>query len=136
MSVVSFLCGRAIAESERILVDKRRVYEHFLSNCPVPNDLFSDEPSDAPTDSNSRMLSAFPVLLLYAAPNVVLAAQLYLDKLVAASNAIAPHSEALHPAFREAAKAHNDLILEMRRDAFAWSAFGHRQPSRLPKLYD
>ena len=70
-------------------------------------------------------------LLLYAAPSVASALASYFSAFDEAAAQLSQDSPALHPSFKKLAHAHNDLILEMRRDALALSAFAYRGKSRL-----
>lgn len=123
---------RIFSQSEVILADKRRVYEAFLSKCFLPNDAYVNLAPDLQVERHKVLSEVHGPLLLYASQNVIFALSLYIQKFEEAEKVLSPDSEPLHPAFREAAKAHNDLILEMRRDALAWSAFAYRGKTRLP----
>ncbi len=68
---------------------------------------------------------------LYASHPVLITYDAYVQKFSLADAILSPHDPPLHPAYREAAKSYNDLVLEMRRDALAWSVFGYRGPSRV-----
>jgi len=133
LPLLTFIAGRAVSESEKVLGEKRRVYEAFLVACPRPNDAYENSSSDLLVSRNLAVGEIFPSLLLYAAPTVAVAANRYLESFADANEELVGSTQALHPAFKKAAQAHNDLILEMRRDALAWSAFGYRGESRLPK---
>ncbi|SEQ04056.1 hypothetical protein [Thalassovita taeanensis] len=128
----SFLLGRIFSQSEAVLAEKRRVYEEFLTVCPMPNDAYKAWTPEREQERTEAFQSVYGKLMLYAAPAVTLAISLYLDLLNAADIELGPESEPLHPAFKEAAKAHNDIILEMRRDALGLSMFGYYGKSRLP----
>jgi hypothetical protein len=121
------------SQSETILSDKRRVYEDFLRSCPAPNDAYRTVTDEILEERAKRFQQVQGPLLLYAAPSVVVALNLYLEAFGKSDAELNEESPALHPLFREAAKAQNDLILEMRRDALAWSAFAYTGATRLPK---
>lgn len=133
IGVVGYILGRAISESEKVLAEKRRVYEAFLLVCPKPNDAYLNLSDDEVQERSERLNSAYTPLLLYCAPSVATAVSVYMSKFADAEVALGPQSPALAPEFKDLAKAHNDIVLEMRRDALAWSAFGYRGESRLPK---
>ncbi|MDB6452463.1 hypothetical protein [Falsirhodobacter sp. 20TX0035] len=132
ISAISFVAGRVFSQSEAILADKRRVYEKFLVSCPVPNDVYLLEDDPERLKRMKNFQDAYQTMLLYAAPSVVIAVSIYLEKFAAADAAISPNTAPLHTSFKSASVAHNDVILEMRRDGLAWSAFGHRGKTRLP----
>lgn len=131
--VLGFILGRVFSQSEAILADKRRVYEEFLRNCPDPNEAYEEETAESVALRMSRLKATKGPLMMYASPNVGLALGIYLETFERASRVLHPSSGALHPAFKELAKAQNDLILEMRRDGLAWSMFSYHGKSRLPK---
>jgi hypothetical protein len=127
-TILGFIFGRVFSQSEAILADKHRVYEEFLRVCYVPNDAYEEIAEER--------IAAFKAIqgpfLLYAAQHTTLALNHYLIKFDKAQQVL-PHEERpLHPVYVELAKAHNDLILEMRRDGVAFSAFAYTGKSRLP----
>ncbi len=132
LSAVGYVIGRSFAESEKVLSEKRRIYEEFLRRCPEPNEAYENLSDDEVAARAKLIAQLHPVVSFYASPSVSIAIGRYYQLFEEADNILTPSSPPLHEAFRSAAKAHNDIILEMRRDAFAWSAFGHRGPSRLP----
>jgi len=132
ISALSFLMGRMFAQSEAILDEKRRIYEEFLRACPKPNDAYAAAAEGNSDARFERMGEVQSVLALYAAPNVALAVKHYFEAFGEADGLLTETSPPRHPAFLKAAKAHNDLILEMRRDALSWSAFSYHGKSRLP----
>ena len=132
VGAVGFILGRIYAQSEAILAEKRRVYEEFLLNCPRPNQAYSNLSDEEYSRLHEAMEKASSAMMLYAAPPVALAMSIYLEEFEKAANELDPESGALHPVFKRLAKAHNDLILEMRRDGLAWSVFGYKGKSRLP----
>lgn len=132
IAMISFLLGRIFNQSEVILSEKRRVYEEFLRVCPMPNDAYSDATSSIDTEWLNALRSIQSVLMLYASVNVGLAISRYLQIFSEALEKLTPESEPLHPVFKELAKAQNDIVLEMRRDALGWSMFGYSGKSRLP----
>jgi hypothetical protein len=133
IGVVGFILGRAISESEKVLAEKRRVYEAFLLACPKPNDAYLNLSEDELKERGERLNTAYTPLLLYCAPPVATAISVYMSNFTDADEELGPQSPALAPVFKILAKSHNDVVLEMRRDALAWSVFGHRGQSRLPK---
>jgi hypothetical protein len=132
LTILGFIFGRIFSQSEAILADKRRVYEEFLRNCPDPNEAYEDDTPASVALRIERLKATKGPLIMYASPTVVLALGHYLQLFEHASGELNSSSAALHPTFKTLAKAQNDLILEMRRDGFAWSAFGYHGRSRLP----
>jgi hypothetical protein len=133
LAILGFLFGRVFNQSEQILSEKRRIYEEFLRVCPRPNEAYENwgdisEP-DHPMNRFQRLQAP---LCLYASTSVTLAVGAYIQAFGEASEILGATREELHPAFTKASKAHNDIVIEMRRDAFSWSAFAHTGPSRLP----
>ncbi|MFP7674331.1 hypothetical protein ACG74X_13370 [Marivita sp. S0852] len=134
LTLVGFVLGRTVSESEKILAEKRRVYEHFITQCPVPNEAYDLADDETIKTRSERLHKAQGALLLYAAPSVAVAVSIYLKKFSEADMILGSESPPLHDKYKELAQAHNDIILEMRRDALAWSAFGYRGKTRLPTL--
>jgi hypothetical protein len=132
ISMVSFVLGRVFAQSETILSEKRRVYEEFLRACPKPNDSYTTFDQDQTDSRFDQMMGVYAVLMFYAAPSVAHAIKHYLGAFAEADQQLNPESAALHPSYQRLAMAHNDIILEMRRDALGWSMFGYHGKSRLP----
>nr|GGH97637.1 hypothetical protein GCM10011355_19340 [Aquisalinus luteolus] len=122
--------GRVFNQSELVLGEKRRIYESFLIICPTPNDAYGD---DLPL--SKEYIDAHTLLRFYGEPNVHLAVNRYMDLFLEAQKVLSMDSDPLDSKFKELARAHNDIILEMRRDALGWSAFGYRGKSRLPEGY-
>ena len=131
LSLISFVVGKTVSETEKTFSEKRRVYEEFLRACPMANDAYASDFESFQSRSD-KMMRLVPVLSLYASAEVVLAVGEYLQKLDSANSALAGQPLLLQDEYKIAAKAHNDVVLEMRRDALAWSFFGYRGPSRLP----
>ena len=132
LTILGFLVGRVFSQSETILADKRRVYEEFLRNCPVPNDAYENWAPSLESERLRKLHDVHGPFTLYASPTVTQALARYLDAFAEADRELSEESLPLHPKFKVAAKAHNDLILEMRRDVLAWSVFAYRGKSRLP----
>jgi hypothetical protein len=130
IGVFGFLLGKIFSESEKILADKRRVYETYLTQIPNPSSAFGIENDTQLIDSWRKANFYLPVLLLYASPSVSLAVTRYQRAHAVAAEKLTLASDPLSGHFKDAARAQNDLILEMRRDAFAWSVFGYRGPPR------
>jgi hypothetical protein len=133
VSAISFILGRAISDSEKILAEKRRVYEQFLVSCPKPNNAYESRSEDGYAARVAKIDGGYAPFLLYAAPSVVLAANEYITAFSEADEKLTPESLPLHEAYKVVAKARNDLILEIRRAALGWSAFGYLGINRLPK---
>lgn len=132
LSALSYAVGKSINETEKALSEKRRVYEEFLRTCPLPNDSYLPE-TEQTTASLDRFYRLLPTVLFYASENVVRAINKYLLDFSAAKDLLMGEPMEQQEPFMILAKAHNDIILEMRRDALSWSAFGYRGPSRIPK---
>jgi hypothetical protein len=132
LTVLGFVFGKVFNQSESILAEKRRVYEEFLRKCPSPGDVFLKLSPEGIEEQGLQIAELKAPLLLYASQNVILAISEYLNTLASAQAVLTTNSDRMHPAFKKAAKAQNDIILEMRRDALAWSAFAYTGKSRLP----
>ncbi|MFQ6547562.1 hypothetical protein AADZ90_006355 [Aestuariibius sp. 2305UL40-4] len=132
--MLGFLFGRIFAQSEAILAEKRRVYEAFLVDGPAPNDADSEWSEDIDRERQTQIKRVVNPMLLYASPPVAQAVSVYLEKFHEADAELGPSSPALHPTYVELAKSHNDVALEMSRDALGWSVFGYRGKSRVPSL--
>jgi len=134
VGIVGFVLGKVFSQSETTLVQKRRVYEAFLVSCPKPDDAYKNLDADAERERQDRLGSVQAGLLLYASTNVTQAVGIYLQTFSEVAELLTPESPALDPAFKKLALAHNDIILEMRRDVHAWTVFGYYGKSRLPTL--
>ena len=133
IAILSYIMGRVFSQSEAILSEKRRVYELFLTEGPVPNDIFQGISDKSDDMLQSRMKATFGPLLLFGSPLVIESARLYIDAF---------NSAVLEPDLGgdrrlakrdEVNKAHNDLILAMQKDALGWSAFGFKGKTRVEK---
>lgn len=133
LAALSFLFGRMFSQSEAVLAEKRRIYEEFLVVCPHPNWAYQEWTPDRESELAELMQSNYGKLCLYASSDVMFALQRYLELLLKADTALGPTSAPGALEYKASAKAHNDLILEMRRDALSWSMFGYSGKSRLPK---
>lgn len=133
ISLLTYILGKIVSEGEKALVEKRRVYEEFLRTCPGPNDVYEDHKRDIFEARFDNTLKLMPVVLFYSPANVVRAIDLYFKYLANAADTLAGMPMALQEEYKLAAKAHNDVILEMRRDALSWSAYGYWGVTRLPK---
>ena len=83
LSIVSFVLGRIYAESERILAEKRRVYERFLLALPAPMAAYDDVPDEANLLAQAQEL--MPAFLLYASGGAAQAVTVYYNKFQRAS---------------------------------------------------
>ena len=133
LTAIGFIFGRVSNQSEAVLAEKRRVYEAFLQGTPSPEDAYDELTDEQLVERSKRFREVQGPLLLYASPSVSLALAIYLQAFHEADTELTKSSPELHSAYKKAAKAQNDLILEMRRDALGWSVFGFRGESRLPK---
>lgn len=132
LAALGFLLGRVVRQSEAILSEKRRVYEAFIANCFFPNQAFEDWSPEMAAEQLKTLHEASWPLLLFASANVVVALERYIKVFSEAQEILSPDDPPLHPAFQKAARAHNDLILEMRRDILAFSIYAHQGKSRIP----
>ena len=136
LAALGFVIGRVYSESERILSEKRKYYLEFLSVLPSPLDTYNDTTEGEFTITLKPAIERLPSLLFYADKSVIMAwGVLYQKYLVAHAN-LTPQSQPLAQEYMELATAQNDLLLEMRRDAFRWSIFYYRGKSRVPENLD
>ena len=125
VAIMGFIAGRVFSESEKILSEKRRIYEEFLRVCPEPTVAYDDDAEvQFLTDELLRIKS---VLMLYASSEVLLALQAYTEEYGRAASILNSGSPALHPACKKLAQSHNRLIKEMRVDGLAWSVFARQR---------
>ena len=132
MSFLTFLLSRNFAQKDAILAEKRRVYEEFLVNMPSPNDAYDAVDDRVMMERAERMRKCSGAIMLYGNAKVAFAVSRYFQLFAEADEVLGPDSPALHPKYKELAKAQNDLILEMSRDAMGPFRFKGR--SRLPKI--
>jgi hypothetical protein len=124
--------GRFYSESERILAEKRQHYVEFLEALPPLQHTYKDlEDADFMVTLRPAM-ERVPSLLFYADQSVASALVVLFQKYQEANAALTPSSPPLAPEYMALAKAQNDLVLEMRRDAFRWSVFNYSGKSRVP----
>ncbi|WP_368186446.1 hypothetical protein [Aestuariibius sp. HNIBRBA575] len=133
VAAIGFVFGRIFSQAEAVLAEKRRIYEEFLMDAPAPNDAYYEIDADELHRKTLALNKVHSKLMLYASHRVLFAASQYLSKYQEAQDELTIDSGSLHPRFKAAAKAQNDLILEMRRDALGWSTFGYYGKSRLPE---
>lgn len=133
LTSVGFILGRFFSESERILSDKRRQYLDFLSVLPPLNDVYLDVDDGAFLEKLRPAIARVPSVLFYCDPAVAQAIAVLLQRYEEAHSVLGPESPPLAPEYMVLAKAQNDLVLEMRRDAFRWSIFNYSSASRLPE---
>ncbi|AML50595.1 hypothetical protein [Falsihalocynthiibacter arcticus] len=132
MAAIGFLLGRFYAESERILAEKRKAYLDFLSELPPLNDMYLDTTEEEFLAALKPATKRLPSLIFYADKSVLLAWGVLQQRYLEAHNELTPESPALAPAYQALATAQNDLVLEMKRDAFQFSIFNYSGKSRVP----
>lgn len=136
MGSIGFLIGRFYAESERILSEKRKTYVDFLSELPPLNDMYLDTTDEELLIALRPAMEHLPSLIFYADANVVMAWDVLHQRYFEAHDALTPKSPPLDPAYKALATAQNDLVLEMRRDAFRFSIFNYSGKSRVPEALE
>jgi len=136
LTALGFIIGRFYAESERILSEKRKHYLEFLSALPPLNDTYDDTTEEEFVATLRPAIERLPSLLFYADKSVIMAWSVLQQKYFAAHARLSPDSPPLAPEYKALATAQNDLVLEMRRDAFRWSIFNYSGKTRVPKVLD
>lgn len=136
LAALGFLFGRFYSESERILAEKRKYYLEFLSVLPPLQDVYTDATEDELTAALRPAMERLPSLIFYADKSVTMAVGILLQKYHEANAKLTPQSPPLVPEYKALATAQNDLVLEMRRDAFRWSIFSYSGKSRVPNRLD
>ncbi|MCF7698710.1 hypothetical protein [Loktanella sp. M215] len=131
LTIIGFIFGRVFNQSEIILAEKRRTYEALLNNYPKPIEVYLIDSDDQAIERREKMSSVHGAFLLFAAPKVAQATAIYLNIYEDVDRKLGPDSAVLHPEYKRVSQAHTDLILEMRRDCLAWSAFGYNGKSRI-----
>lgn len=131
-----FLIGRFYAESERILSEKRKHYLEFLSDLPPLQDTYNNSSEEEFLCALRPATMRIPCLIFYADQSVIIAWDVLHQKYLEAHAKLTPDSPYLAPEFKALAKAQNDLILEMRRDAFRWSVFNYNGKTRVHEQLD
>lgn len=131
---LGFFIGRFYAESERILAEKRQYYLEFLKALPPLQDTYKGIDNAEFMTTLRPAMERVPSLLFYADKSVAVASGVLLQRYEEANAALTPSSPPLAPEFTALAKAQNDLVLEMRRDAFRWSIFNYSGKSRVPSV--
>ncbi|KZY44014.1 hypothetical protein A3731_10725 [Roseovarius sp. HI0049] len=133
---LGFLIGRFYAESERILSEKRKYYLEFLSALPPLQDTYNDSTEEEFLTTLRPAMECIPRLMFYADKSVILSWGVLHQKYIEAHATLTPDSPALTPEYKALMTAQNDLVLEMRRDAFRWSVFNYSGKSRVPERLD
>lgn len=136
LAALGYILGRLYAESERILSEKRKHYLEFLSALPPLNDTYNDTTEEEFIATLRPAMERLPSLLFYANKSVVLAWGVLQQKYHEAHAGLSPDSPPLAPEYKALAIAQNNLVLEMRRDAFRWSIFNYSGKSRVPENLD
>jgi hypothetical protein len=136
LASLGFIVGRFYAESERILSQKRTHYLEFLRVLPPLQDTMKDTTEEEFLNTLRPAMNYVPGLMFYADKKVMIAWNVLYRKYLEANDSLSFDSPALDPAYTGLAKAQNDLIMEMRRDAFQWSVFNHTGKSRVPENLD
>jgi hypothetical protein len=132
MATIGFIFGRLYAESERILAEKRKVYLEFLSALPPLQDMCLDRTKEEYSAAMRPAIERLPSLLFYADKSVLIACGILQQNYDEAHTQLTTESPALDPAYKDLSRAQNDLVLEMRRDAFRWSLFNYSGKTRTP----
>ena len=122
-SAAAFLFGRSWTQSEKVIEQKKVIYERFLEACPTAREAYKDKSEEELQRSVEGIDRMMGVLSLYAAPSVMTACGAYFADLTAANVTLNPGSPALHPAYKKAVHSYNVMVIEMRRDILAFSAF-------------
>lgn len=128
LTILSFLFGKAFSQSERVLDQKRKTYEQFLSLCPAPNEAHNPD-LDIPEEFQRNI----GILSVYSAPDVAKLAGVYLSEFAEAQEHLPGEAEPGHPIFLELMTHYNRMVWAMRVDALAWSFFAS---SKSAKNYD
>ena len=133
LTSLSFIFGRFYAESERIMSEKRKSYLEFLSVLPPLQDVYDDTTEEEFLSTMRPAIERTPSLIFYADNSVMMAWRVLQQRYFEAHASLTPQSDACAPEYLTLAKAQNDIILEMRRDAFRWSIFNYNGKSRVQK---
>lgn len=136
LAALGFIIGRFYAESERILSEKRKHYLEFLSALPPLNDTYNDTTEEEFIATLRPAMERLPSLLFYADNSVMMAWGVLQQKYFEAHARLSTDSPPLAPEYKALATAQNDLVLEMRRDAFRWSIFNYSGKTRIPERLD
>lgn len=136
LAALGFILGRLYAESERILSEKRKYYLEFLSALPPLQDTYNDTTEEEFIATLRPAMERLPSFLFYADKSVTMAWGVLYQKYLEANEKLTPHSPPLAPEYKALTIAQNDLVLEMRRDAFRWSIFNYSGKSRVPERLD
>lgn len=136
LAAIGFILGKFYAESERIIAEKRKYYVDLLNILPPLQDSYKDTSEEDVMLAMKPAMDRMPGLIFYGDQPVIIAFGVFVQKYYAANESLTPQSPPKAPEYMALAKAQNDLILEMRRDAFRWSIFSYNGKSRLPKESD
>ena len=118
VSIVAFLVGKAYSQSEKVLDQKRLVYQQFLLQCPSPN-----ETHFADFELSIELQRYIGVVSIYGSPDVAARTGEYFAKFDESSEVLREIDEPGHPAFLDLMRAYNDMVYAMRVDVMSWSFF-------------
>jgi hypothetical protein len=131
VACVGFLFGRIYSETEKILAEKRTLYTEFLASLPNLHIAYQNMTDDDFKGALEAAHNKIPKLLFYADPQVMIAYDNFHKCFWKAHAALGPNSPELALEYKALARAQNDLVLEMRRDAFRWSLFNYSGKRRI-----
>jgi hypothetical protein len=118
VGALAFLFGRIFAQSERVLDQKRKVYEDFLRLCPAPNEAHCETEFDS-----IEMQRSIGLVSLYGSAEVATSAANYFKVFANGQELLTGVKEAGHPEFIIVMTAYNRMIWKMRTNVMAWSVF-------------
>ena len=130
LGLVFYGYQRALDRKQEFRRERRAVYSSFLKTCPSPLDVYRYE-DEVLQDFDKSHNEAGGAMLMYASAKVTMVLAEYfltfleVQRLFSERNAV--HSlQQLDPDFIRVGKLHNDLMLELRRDALGGSVEGFR----------
>jgi len=124
IAILSFLLGKIFSQSEKVLDQKRKAYEAFLSVCPSPNEAHQE------VDLTIEFQRKLGILSIYGSAEVVTHAGKYLESFDVTQEQLVDVIEAGHPAFLKLMTDYNRMVWAMRTDAMSWSIFAPTKNAR------
>ncbi|WP_342078005.1 hypothetical protein [Yoonia sp. SS1-5] len=130
LSGLTFVIGKMLSQSEKVIEQKKEVYREFLAICPTANDAATTESAELERKISEIVFPAIGLLSIYASHDVLMRCKTYFDTLDIASKSGQSGDFGSAPKFADAAHAYNLMLYDMRRDVMAWTLFSLKKQPR------
>ena len=127
LTALGFIIGKMTSETEKILSEKRSFYLDYLSVIPDFEKVHKFNSEEKLDELTREIKDRFNKLVFYADERVLLAYENFYLSLYEARNISGLDEKDLSKKYDSLVRSKNDLVHQMRRDAFRWSVFGYRK---------